>query len=179
MNLICSGTGGQGVLTLGLIVANIATDEGKYVTWVPSYGSEMRGGSSNCTVRVSDQPIMTPYMKKPDLMAVLDKMAFQAQAKNLANADTVIIDSSIVHEEDIKINGTPRIIKIDAKGIAERYGAKRGANLVIAGAIMAHAGFADKETAVKGMIHFFAKKGKKMDESSVACFAAGYEISFA
>ena len=75
VEMICAGFGGQGVLTTGLIVAHAAMMLDREVTWYPSYGSEMRGGTANCTIKIDDHEIASPYSKHPDIVCALNAPA--------------------------------------------------------------------------------------------------------
>ena len=72
MNMIFAGFGGQGVLTAGLIMGKTGVDMGKNVTWIPSYGSEMRGGTANCNVKISDGKISSPFVTKINVLVVMN-----------------------------------------------------------------------------------------------------------
>ena len=71
--LIAAGFGGQGVLLLGQIVAHAAMKEGKFVTWIPSYGPEMRGGTANCSVAISEEEIGSPVVNHPDCLVIMNQ----------------------------------------------------------------------------------------------------------
>ena len=71
--MICAGFGGQGVLSLGMVVAYAGMYDGKEVSWLPSYGPEMRGGTANCAVVVSDTEVANPMVSKPDIVVAMNK----------------------------------------------------------------------------------------------------------
>ena len=73
LSIICAGFGGQGVLTAGLILAKTGMDNNMNVTWIPSYGSEMRGGTANCNVKISKGKISSPFVKKIDILLVMNQ----------------------------------------------------------------------------------------------------------
>lgn len=172
MQLICSGLGGQGVLTLGLILANIAASHGKNITWVPSYGSEMRGGVANCTIKISDDVIVSPYVKKIDILVALSPSALEKHSHKLSDNGCIIINSSIVNDFP-KIDGV-KVVKIPANDIAVANNNPKGMSLGIIGAIIAYSDMVSMEDAVAGIESYFAKKGIN-NKSNTAVFIEGYK----
>ena len=83
--IICAGFGGQGVLTLGMILATAGAKDGKNVTWIPSYGSEMRGGAANCNLKISEKEIASPYVRKIDILVALNEDSILKIGKNDPN----------------------------------------------------------------------------------------------
>ena len=75
IEIICSGVGGQGVLVAGTVLADIAMEEGKNVSWYPSYGFEMRGGAANCDLKISDGELQSPYCLEPDIRLTMSESA--------------------------------------------------------------------------------------------------------
>ena len=95
-NLVCAGFGGQGVLTAGLIIAKTGMDIGKNVVWIPSYGSEMRGGTANCNVKISEEEIASPFIRSIDVLLALNEPSVDKFQGSIAPGGTMIINSSIV-----------------------------------------------------------------------------------
>lgn len=132
--VIISGFGGQGTLFAGQILAYAAMDAGKEVTWIPSYGPEMRGGTANCTVVVSDEEIGSPLARNPKAAIVmnlpsLDKYEPLVQPGGILLVNTSMIDRAPVRK-DIKI------VKLAANEIAEKLGGQRLANMVLLGSLI-------------------------------------------
>ena len=94
--IIIAGFGGQGVLFAGQIIAYSAMDVGKEVTWIPSYGPEMRGGTANCTVVLADEEIGSPLVKHPPLAVALNLPSFDKCEESLAPGGTLIVNQSMV-----------------------------------------------------------------------------------
>jgi len=128
--MIFSGYGGQGVLVLGEIVATIAMNKGKEVTWMPSYGPEMRGGTANCSVIVSDGVIGSPIVQADiDVLVAMNIASVNKFLPKVKAGGLVLVNSSIVTEkiqrDDVDV------IKIDATKIAGTVGSVRVANMVM------------------------------------------------
>ncbi len=132
--VIIAGFGGQGVLFAGQLLAYAAMDEGKEVTWIPSYGPEMRGGTANCTVVISDQEIGSPFVKNPSAVIAmnlpsLDKYEHLVKPGGILVVNTSMVNRKVEREDLI-------VVSIPANEIAETVGSKRAVNMVMLGALL-------------------------------------------
>jgi len=128
--MVFAGYGGQGVLVLGEIVATIAMHKGKEVTWMPSYGPEMRGGTANCSVIVSDTIIGSPIVQSDiDILVAMNVASVNKFLPRVKTGGLVLVNSTIVTEkitrEDVEV------VEIDATNIAGEVGNLRVANMVM------------------------------------------------
>ena len=132
--IIIAGFGGQGVLFGGQVLAYAAMDSGMEVTWIPSYGPEMRGGTANCTVVIADNEIGSPLVKNPPLAIALNLPSFDKYEELLAPNGTLIVNQSMVDREAKRddIN----IIFVPCNEIAEEIGDKKLMNMVAVGALL-------------------------------------------
>ena len=132
--IIIAGFGGQGVLFGGQVLAYAAMDSGKAVTWIPSYGPEMRGGTANCTVIIADDEIGSPLVKNPPLVIALNLPSFDKYEELLAPGGTLIVNQSMVDRgaKRTDIN----VILIPCNEIAEEIGDKKLMNMVTVGALL-------------------------------------------
>jgi 2-oxoglutarate ferredoxin oxidoreductase subunit gamma len=132
--IIIAGFGGQGVLFGGQVIAYAAMDAGKEVTWIPSYGPEMRGGTANCTVVIADDEIGSPLVKNPPLAIALNLPSFDKYEDMLAPNGTLIVNQSMVDREAKRddIN----VIFVPCNEIAEELGDKKMLNMVAVGALL-------------------------------------------
>ena len=132
--IMIAGFGGQGVLFAGQILAYAAMDLGKEVTWIPSYGPEMRGGTANCTVVIADEEIGSPLVKHPPLAVALNLPSFDKCEESLASGGTLIVNQSMVDRkakrDDIQV------IFVPCNEIAEEIGSKKLLNMVAIGALL-------------------------------------------
>lgn len=132
--IIIAGFGGQGVLFGGQVLAYAAMDAGKEVTWIPSYGPEMRGGTANCTVIIADDEIGSPLVKNPPLAIALNLPSFDKYEETLATGGTLIVNQSMVDRvakrEDINV------IFVPCNEIAEELGDKKLLNMIAMGALL-------------------------------------------
>lgn len=132
--IIIAGFGGQGVLFGGQILAYAGMDAGKEVTWIPSYGPEMRGGTANCTVIIADDEIGSPLVKNPPLAVALNLPSFDKYEDSLAPGGTLIVNQSMVDRgaKRTDIN----VILVPCNEIAEEIGDKKLMNMVAIGALL-------------------------------------------
>jgi 2-oxoglutarate ferredoxin oxidoreductase subunit gamma len=133
--IIISGFGGQGVLFAGQVLAYAAMDAGKQVTWIPSYGPEMRGGTANCTVVIADQEIGSPLVKNPPLAIALNLPSFDKYEALMRVGGTLVVNQSMVNRDAKRTD--INVIFVPANEIAEEIGDKRLTNMVTVGALSA------------------------------------------
>ena len=135
-SIIISGFGGQGVLFTGQLLAYAGMAENLYVTWIPSYGPEMRGGTANCTVILSEEEIGAPVVRNPTVAMVFNTPSFEKYEPVVKPGGLLIINSSLVdrmsQRQDIKVLG------MQASDIATRLGNVRMANMVMLGGLVRH-----------------------------------------
>lgn len=132
--IIIAGFGGQGVLFGGQVLAYAAMDSGKEVTWIPSYGPEMRGGTANCTVIIADDEIGSPLVKNPPLAIALNLPSFDKYEELLAPGGTLVVNQSMV-DRGAKRNDI-NVILVPCNEIAEEIGDKKLLNMVAVGALL-------------------------------------------
>lgn len=169
--IIAAGFGGQGALSIGQFIAYSAMHEGLEVTWLPSYGPEMRGGTANCSVVVSDAPVASPIISTPDCLIAMNKPSLFKFADSVRPGGVIIVNSSLVEEkverEDVKV------AYVDANKIAIEAGNARTANIAILGAYIALSGLLPYETVYNTIDKLFEKKPKVIPVNKKA-FELGY-----
>lgn len=133
--IIISGFGGQGVLFAGQVIAYAAMDSGRQVTWIPSYGPEMRGGTANCTVVIADHEIGSPLVKNPPLVIALNLPSYDKYEPMMQAGGTLVVNQSMVDRgaKRTDIN----TIFVSANEIAEQIGDKKLTNMITVGALLA------------------------------------------
>lgn len=171
-----AGSGGQGVLSMGYILAFAAMRDKMNVTYLPSYGAEVRGGTANCTVCVSDEEIASPVASSPDYAVVLNKPSMVKYQKLIKEGGIMLINSSLVDGEpdrdDIKA------IKIPANKIALELGNERAVNMIMLGAFAAAGtGVTSLESLVGGMSEVLKSKKAGLVELNRAGMEKGAEYA--
>ncbi len=157
--LLFAGFGGQGIMTMGQAIAYAGMHEGKHVTWFPSYGPEMRGGTANCSVVIADEPIGSPLISEPDILVVMNRPSLDKFQKNLKKKGLLYYNASLINvkpgREDIES------LPIRASQLAKELGNYKVANMIIIGALIEKTGIIKTET----MFELFKKNfsGPKKD----------------
>jgi 2-oxoglutarate ferredoxin oxidoreductase subunit gamma len=131
--MIFSGFGGQGLMTLGKFVAEILMHQYQ-VTFFPSYGTEVRGGTANCHVCASDRPIASPTVESATCLVVMNQMSYDRFAPVVRPDGLVLSNSSMV--KPTAAHGAARLVEIDASGLANQLGSVRVANMIMLGALL-------------------------------------------
>lgn len=173
--IICSGFGGQGVLTAGLILAKVAMEEGFEVTWTPSYGSEMRGGTANCVVKIEKEPVASPFVNEVDFLIAMNIASVDKFEPLMRPGGTMIVNTSIVGD-DRSFRPDVAVVKVAAGDVAEELKNPRGANLVMLAAMVAKTGLLKKDDFIKGVGKFFADKGKS-NPLNAPCLERGWALA--
>ena len=132
--IIIAGFGGQGVLFGGQVLAVAAMDAGKEVTWIPSYGPEMRGGTANCTVVIADEEIGSPLVEHPPLAIALNLPSFDKYEEMLQPGGTLVVNQSMVDREARRKD--IRVLMVPCNQIAEEVGSRKLVNMVAIGALV-------------------------------------------
>jgi 2-oxoglutarate ferredoxin oxidoreductase subunit gamma len=137
-SIIIAGSGGQGILFLGRMLTSASMLERKEVTWFPSYGAEMRGGTANCTVIVSDEMIGSPVVMMPDILIVMNRASLDRFLPSLRKKGDLFYDSSLITEKLARRDITA--VPVPATNIAGDMGNPKSANMVMLGAFIAKTG---------------------------------------
>lgn len=137
-SIVIAGFGGQGALFAGQLLAYAAMQQDKEVTWLPSYGPEMRGGTAHCTVVIGDQPIASPLVRQPDCVVALNLPSADKYEPLVKAGGLFVVNSSLVTRPLTRQDVTN--ILIPANALAEKAGDLRVANLVMLGALIARSG---------------------------------------
>ena len=134
--IIISGFGGQRTLYAGQLLAYATMDEGKHVTWIPSYGPERRGGTANCTVVISDQEIGSPSVKYPKAVLAMNLPSLDKYEPLVAAGGCLIVNQSMVNRAVTRTD--LRVVALPANAIAMEIGNERATKMVMLGALMAN-----------------------------------------
>jgi 2-oxoglutarate ferredoxin oxidoreductase subunit gamma len=134
--IIVAGFGGQGVLFAGQLLAYAGMDEGKNVTWIPSYGPEMRGGTANCTVVVSDEEIGAALVLNPTGAIAMNRPSLDKYEELVKPGGVLVVNTSMVDRKTTRTD--VKVVEVDANTIAESLGDKRMTNMVLLGALLAN-----------------------------------------
>lgn len=174
-SIIISGFGGQGTLFAGQVLAYAALDNGKEVTWIPSYGPEMRGGTAHCTVIISDEEIGSPLTRRPTAVIALnlpsvDKYEPLVQTGGVLIANKSLIDRDLVRDD---ING----LLIPASEIAEEIGNKQLANMVSVGAMLELLPILSQDAIAQALKDHLPERKQKFLSANIEALKRGAEFA--
>lgn len=158
--VIIAGFGGQGIILVGRLLAQTAMKAGKEVTFMPAYGAEVRGGTSNCAVIIADEPIACPLVGKPGSLIVMNKASLNKFAPRLKNGGLLVINSSLIDEQP-QLTDTIDILAVPANDLAVELGSPKSANMVALGAYLQSRRIFSPDAAAKCLPDVLAKRYHK------------------
>lgn len=147
-SVIIAGSGGQGVMLLGKVLAEAAMRAGRQVSWFPAYGPEVRGGTSHCMVTISDQEIGSPYISKADTLIILNNPSLERFRNRLKDGGLLILNSSLAKTD---LCGRIKVLKFPFTDIAIKLGNIKVANMAALGCYLG----AKKTIKIKQMLEVF------------------------
>jgi 2-oxoglutarate ferredoxin oxidoreductase subunit gamma len=171
--IIISGFGGQGVLFAGQLLAYAAMDSDLHVTWIPSYGPEMRGGTANCTVIIATEEIGSPTVRHPRSALVLNLPSYQKYEPLVVAGGNLIVNSSLVEPTSSRTD--IQAAYIPANDIAEEIGNKRLVNMVMLGGWLRHDHILDLEKLEKALRDHLPKRHLHLLEMNFQALKNGFD----
>ena len=171
---IFSGFGGQGVLSTGQMLAQAAMLQGRFVTYLPSYGAEVRGGTANCTVTISDEEIASPIASEPDFVVALNQPSFSRFQNLLHSGGFLLYNSSMV--EPAKVRGDIEIQGIPISELAQKIGNIKVANMIMLGSFIAISNLLSFERIVENMPEILGDGKARLLKINQKAFELGYHF---
>lgn len=144
--VIIAGFGGQGIILAGRLLAQAAMKTGKEVTYMPSYGAEVRGGTANCMIVISDEPIASPLVSNPDSLIAMNRASLSKFAPRIKEGGLLIVNSSLVNDKP-QIKDSVEVLAVPADELAIETGNPRVANMVALGAYLQNKGIISADAA--------------------------------
>lgn len=170
--IMIAGFGGQGVLFTGKFVAYKGLTEGREITWLPSYGPEMRGGTANCTVILSDTPIGSPMTTHPDILIAMNLPSFEKYEMAVKKGGTVIVDSSLIpcgtKRDDINFYAIP------ATAMANEAGLTNLSNMIMLGKAIKETGCVKYDGLNEAFNKIVSAKHKDLIEANIKAINLGH-----
>ena len=170
---IFSGFGGQGVMMMGISLANSGMNKGFHVTYLPAYGAEMRGGTANCTVAIADEEIASPVASEPNYLVVLNSPSLFTFQNKVITEGTIFLNSSIIkdspHRHDVKV------IRVPCADIAQELGNIKVVNIIMMGAFIKVSGIVSPEIYLNSLESIMGSRKKSLAEINRKAFAAGFD----
>ena len=174
--IIFAGFGGQGVLLSGKLLCIAAMNEGKNVSHIPSYGAEMRGGTANCSVVISDDVIASPVVSKPSICVVLNGPSLVKFEPKIIKGGLLIYNSSLIETEPTR--GDIRVVSIRAGDLAEEAGSPRVANMVALGRLLKlKPDLASLSMVIKSLEKAVSARNKELNIINEKALRKGFEFA--
>ncbi len=172
--IVISGFGGQGALFAGQVLAYAAMDEGLHVTWIPSYGPEMRGGTAHCTVIISDEEIGAPLVRYPAATIVMNLPSFDKYQSIVASGGLLVVNTSLIARHATRTD--IHVVEVPANTIAEELGSAKLANIVLLGALLAGTHVLSVEAVEAALTNHIPQRHRSMLDSNRAALRRGAAI---
>ena len=173
LNMLIAGFGGQGVLFMGKVAAYTAMVENKQVSWLPSYGPEMRGGTANCSVCIDDEPIGCPLVLEPETLVVLNAPSYDKFVDAVQPGGKIFIDSALISAKctrtDIEAHYIP------CTQMAKDEGLDGLANIIMLGKVLKETGFTTYEVLCEAMKKCVPAKKAHLLDANLKAIKLGYE----
>jgi 2-oxoglutarate ferredoxin oxidoreductase subunit gamma len=171
--IIFAGFGGQGILSAGRLIAHAGMLEGKNVSWLPSYGPEMRGGTANCHIIVSDGQVGSPIIEKADILIAMNLPSFVKFEKNVKKNGLIIADSDMMNMEEVRTE--KKAFGVNASETADKFGNKAFATLILIGKMIKETGMIKPESIEQALYKVLPENKHKMipDEMKALNFGMG------
>lgn len=173
--ILIAGFGGQGILFAGKFLAYQGLMEGKEISWLPSYGPEMRGGTANCSVIVADTPVGSPIVSDPDILAVMNLPSLDKYENAAVPGAKIFIDSTLIERkvvrEDVKAYYIP------ATGMAREAGIPTLANMILVGKIIKETGIVSMSDIRKGLEKVVSARHADLLDLNLKAIEMGYNYA--
>ncbi|UMZ73931.1 2-oxoacid:acceptor oxidoreductase family protein [Natranaerofaba carboxydovora] len=177
--ILMAGSGGEGILSMGQLLAYAAMHEGKEVSWIPSYGPEMRGGTANCSVIISEEEIASPMINYPDILVAMNQESMDKFLPDVKPGGIVFFENKISKALDDKIQKFEtemEMVALSLKKEAKGLGDSRLKNTVVLGAIANKTEVVSFRAIEKSLEKVFIKKGKTIIDENKKALEKGYEL---
>jgi 2-oxoglutarate ferredoxin oxidoreductase subunit gamma len=169
--VLFAGFGGQGLLFAGKILAYAALFDGKELSWLPSYGPEMRGGTANCSVCLSDEPVACPLVSEPDYLVAMNKPSFAKFLGATRKGGLVLVDSTMVDDETTRED--VKMIRLPATEVTGQNGCEGMANMMLLGRLLAETKLVTREAVEYALYQVIPPKRAHLIEANLRALQLG------
>jgi len=170
-DVLMAGFGGQGMLLAGKLLAHAAMDQGLEVSWLPSYGPEMRGGTANVIVCISPKPIGSPLISSPHALLVMNLPSLEKFAPQVRKGGLIVVNATLIDKDPARPDCT--VLRVDSRELAKEAGTERAGNLVMLGAYVGATGVVPPEAVERAIADEFTGAKERFVPANVAAFRAG------
>lgn len=173
-NLLIAGFGGQGILFAGKFLAYKALLEGRQLSWLPSYGPEMRGGTANCSVILSDEPIGSPIVSRPDVLIAMNLPSLDKYEDAVVPGGTILVDSTLI-ERKVKRDDV-RVFYVPSTAMAHEIGAPTLANMIMVGKFIRETVAVSDEHLEDALHKVVSARHADLFEINLKAIRCGYQL---
>lgn len=173
-NILLAGFGGQGILFAGKFLAYKGLTEGRELSWLPSYGPEMRGGTANCSVILSDEPIGSPIVSAPDVLVAMNLPSLDKYESTVVSGGSIFVDSTLIERkvkrDDVKVFYVPSTL------LAQQIGAPTLANMVMVGKVIKETGAVSYDNLEAALKKVVSARHQDLFDINLKAINTGYEL---
>ena len=173
--ILIAGFGGQGVLFAGKVLAYKGLEEGKQISWLPSYGPEMRGGTANCSVIISDTPVGSPIVSEPDILIVMNLPSLDKYESTVRAGGCVVVDSTLIERKVERTDISAHYIP--ATKMAHDLGVPTLANMIMIGKVIRETGVVDMAGLRDALAKTVSAKHQDLIDANIKAIEAGYNFA--
>ena len=174
-NLLIAGFGGQGVLFAGKFLAYKGLLEGKQLSWLPSYGPEMRGGTANCSVIISDEPVGSPIVSNPDVLMAMNLPSLDKYEGDTVSGGTILVDSTLIERKVAREDVTA--FYIPATRMAKEAGFPTLANMIMIGKLIKETGMVSYDGIKDALSKVVSAKHADLLDINLKAIEMGYNYN--
>jgi len=173
--ILIAGFGGQGILFAGKVLAYEGLMEGRQLSWLPSYGPEMRGGTANCNVILSDEPVGSPIVVSPDVLLVMNRPSLEKYEETVVPGGWIFIDSTLI---DLEVSRTDvHVVRIPSTGLAGELGVPTLANMILLGKMIRETGVVDYRRLDEALHKVVSAKRPELFDLNKKALECGYNYT--
>ncbi len=173
-NILLAGFGGQGILFAGKFIAYKGLTEGRELSWLPSYGPEMRGGTANCSVILSDDPVGSPIVSEPDVLIVMNLPSLDKYEKTVVPGGKIFVDSTLIERKVER--GDVDVYYIPATSLAQQIGAPTLANMIMVGKFIKETGAVSHDNLDAALRKVVSARHQDLFDINLKAINTGYEL---
>ena len=170
-DILLAGFGGQGILFSGKLLAYIGLMSWREVSWLPSYGPAMRGGTCNCSVVISDDPVVSPLITVPEILFVMNGPSYDKFIPTVAPGGKAFADSTLIDSANSRTD--IEVFTLPATSLALEHGLKGAANIILLGKLLKETGIADNDTVRKAITKVVPPNKAHLIESNMKAIELG------
>ena len=175
--LIIAGFGGQGVLTLGRLLCMAGIEEGKQVTYLPSYGSEVRGGTANCQVVISRRTVYSPLVERADSLIILNELSFERFAGGIKPGGLILANTSIIDMDAMRRPAGASLVELPATDMAAEMGDLRVANVLMLGAFAKRTALVAADSCAEAIRRLMGARRPELLDLNLRALVVGAELA--